>query len=107
MRPLIATLLLLSFALTVTAGCEKNVQEVRRKDALTPEAPAAEPKTASVRVAPEAPGGAPRECAGRRLRRGRDTLSSRDQITAGRAAAFAKPRAAGEDHAVLSARSRA
>ena len=63
MRPLIATLLLLSLAVAVT-GCEKNVQEVRRKDALTPEAPTAEPETASVRVAPEAPAEAPRVVGG-------------------------------------------
>jgi len=59
MRPLIATLLLLSLTLGLTA-CEKNVQEVRRTDALTPEAPAGEPQTASGRRAPEAPHGIPR-----------------------------------------------
>jgi hypothetical protein len=59
MRPLTATLLLLSLAVT-GLGCEKNVQEVRRKDPLTPQAPAVEPETASVRVEPQAPAEAPR-----------------------------------------------
>ena len=58
MRPLTATLLLLSLALA-GIGCEKNVQEVRRKDNLQPVAPAEGSRTALRKDTPVAPSGAP------------------------------------------------
>ena len=58
MRPLAAILLLLSLALA-GVGCEKNVQEVRRKDELHPVAPAEGSRTALKNATPVAPSAEP------------------------------------------------
>ena len=60
MRTPAAILLLLSVLLSSGVwGCEKNVQEVRRKDTLAPEARPYSAQTASHREVPEAPRGEP------------------------------------------------